>query len=296
MSGLTHPYSSEAYARAFEGLAEPLALPALGTWILKRRIPGTDRHDAAGCYPLSVLQLPEYRSPDFSRLQEHRLVSLVLVADAFFGPEPEVLRRGFDVVRPFKSHHVHDYSQAFDYGRHHRYEVKRARGACETRPVTLAAHLKEWTGLYEELCVRHRISGLQRFSMLYFERLAALPALHTLSAWHAGELAGMHLFIEHEGVAYSHLAAFSEAGYRARAGYAVNDYAIEHFRGLRLIDFGAGAGIDDDPADGLAAFKRGFANRSEIFYLCGKVLDDEAYELLSGDKRRDAYFPAYRGR
>lgn len=296
MSELTHPYSSEAYARAFEGLAEPLALPEFGTWILKRAIPGGARYDAAGCYPLTVLQSDANASPDFSRLQGDHLVSLVLVADAFFGPGPEALRRDFDVVRPFKSHYVHDYAGAFGYGRHHRYEVKRARAACEVRPVALTDHLTRWIELYEELCARHNIAGLQRFSRLYFERLAALHGLHALSAWHAGELAGMHLFIEHEGVAYSHLAAFSATGYRVRAGYAVNDHAVEYFRGFRLIDFGAGAGIADDPADGLAAFKRGFANRSETFHLCGKVLDAEAYELLSADKPRDAYFPAYRGR
>lgn len=295
MSGLTHPYSSEAYARAFEGLAEPLALPTLGTWVLKRRIPDADRHDAAGCYPLSVLRRGADASADFIRLQSDGLVSLVLVADAFFGPGPDTLRRDFDVVRPFKSHYVHDYAEAFRYGRHHRYEVKRARAACEVRPVRLTSHLSDWMRFYDELCARHNISGLQRFSPLYFERLAALPGLHALSAWHAGELTGLHLFIEYDGVAYSHLAAFSAAGYQARAGYAVNDLAIEHFRGFRLIDFGAGAGVADDPADGLAVFKRGFANRSETFYLCGKVLDAEAYELLSGGKRRDAYFPAYRG-
>jgi hypothetical protein len=61
-----------------------------------------------------------------------------------------------------------------------------------------------------------------------------------------------------------------------------------------MIDFGAGAGATDDPENGLAIFKRGFANRSEPFFLCGKILDSELYDRLTGTKPDDAYFPAYR--
>jgi hypothetical protein len=106
----------------------------------------------------------------------------------------------------------------------------------------------------------------------------------------------MHLFVEHEGVAYSHLAAFSELGYRLRAGYALNDAAIDHFRGRRLIEFGGGAGPADDPQDGLIRFKRGFTNRAEAFQLCGKILDGGAYAQLAAGAAASDYFPAYRGR
>jgi hypothetical protein len=294
MLEVTHPYSSEAYARAFEGLAEPLRLPIANTWVLRRRIPGTPHYDAMGCYPLTVWPRDTTLSYDFPALKEMGVVSLVLVADAFFCPEPEALQRDFDVARPFKDHYVHDYGQAFHYGRHHRYEVKRARAACRIVQVPLSEWLREWNDLYQYLCARHGISGLQRFSPLYFERLAALPQLHAIAAWHAQELAGMHLFLRHQGVVYSHLAAFSASGYPSRAGYALNDYAIDHFRGSRLIDFGAGAGVADDSEDGLAVFKRGFANRSERFFLCGKILDPQLYDRLSEAKPSATYFPAYR--
>jgi hypothetical protein len=294
VSRLIHPYNSEAYARAFEGLAHPVALPGLGTWALQRPIPGSARHDAAGCYPLSVLPDPGRAASDFDLLRERGLVSLVLVADAFFSAPPEALRQCFDLVRPFKSHYVHDYARPFEYGRHHRYETKRARAACEVAAAELARHLPEWEALYRGLCQRHGISGLQAFSARYFERLAALPGLRSLAAWHEGELLGMHLFVVHEGVAYSHLAAFSARGYELRASYALNDAAIEHFRGQRSIDFGGGAA--DDPADGLAVFKRGFANRTQAFHLCGKVLDPQPYAELCAGVAPSGYFPAYRGR
>lgn len=200
----------------------------------------------------------------------------------------------FDIVRPFKTHYAHDYGKPFAYARHHRYEVKLARAALEVRPTPLAHVLAQWNALYATLVARHRIEGLQRFSPQYFERLAALPALHALAASDADGLVGMHLFLEHDGIVYSHLAAISERGYRLRAGYALNDAAIEHFRGRRLIDFGAGAGAADDVADGLAIFKRGFANRRERFHLCGKVLDRPAYAQLSAAAGETNYFPAYR--
>jgi hypothetical protein len=53
--------------------------------------------------------------------------------------------------------------------------------------------------------------------------------------------------------------------------------------------------VEDDPRDGLASFKRGFANRSEPFFLCGKVLDADAYASLSAGRAETQYFPAYRG-
>lgn len=293
---MIHPYNSEAYARAFDGLAQPIALPGLGTWALRRPIPGTARNDAAGCYPLTVLCDLGGAAADFAMLGELGLVSLVLVADGFFGPPADALRACFDLVRPFKSHYVHDYARPFEYGRHHRYEVKRARAACKVSQAALAQHLQEWSALYGQLCARHGISGLQRFSEPYFERLAALPALHTLAAWGDGELLGMHLFVNYQGIAYSHLAAFSERGYALRAAYALNDAAIEHFRGGHLIDYGAGAGPSDDPADGLATFKRGFSNRVQVFQLCGKVLDAQAYAQLSARAPASSYFPGYRGR
>jgi GNAT acetyltransferase-like protein len=294
MLGMSHPYGSEAYARAFEGIAEPLLLPTAGRWVLRRQIPGTAYFDAIGCYPLTAWPRHTSLSADFPALRQIGIVSLVLVADALFAPAADALARDFELARPFKSHYVHDYAQPFHYGRHHRYEVKRAREACQVGAIVLSERLREWNEFYKHLCMRHGVSGLQRFSPLYFERLAALPQLRALAAWHRDELVGIHVFIQYEGTVYSHLAAFSPAGYTARAGYALNDYAIEYFRGSRLIDFGAGAGVTDDSKDGLAVFKRGFANRSERFFLCGEVLDREIYDRLAGTRPREVYFPAYR--
>jgi hypothetical protein len=292
---LTHPYASAAYARAFEGLAQPIELPGLRNWALVRQIPGSQREDVAGCYPLTVLGDLGGAPGDFAILRERGFVSLVLVADALAQVPVAALQSCFDHVRPFKTHYIHDYARPFAYARHHRYEIRRARKSLEIRAAALADHLVQWNEMYDALVARHGIAGLQRFSRTYFVRLAALAGLQALGAWSGDRLVGMHLFFEHEGIVYSHLAAFSAEGYDLRAGYALNDGAIEHFRGRRLIDFGAGAGSGDDPENGLAVFKRGFANHALLVHLCGKVLDKEAYARLSEGRDESTYFPAYRG-
>jgi hypothetical protein len=289
-----HPYASEAYAAAFREFAAPIWLPQLRTHVLERPIPPSARHDAMGCYPLCVLEETADAAADFTLLRSRGLVSLVLVADALGGPGERFLRSVFDRVRPFKTHYVHDYSLGFAYDRHHRYEVKRARAGCQVEAVKFLDSLEDWLRMYAILIERNAVTGLQRFSHAYFKQLAALPGLHAFAARHEGRVVAMHLFVEHAGIAYSHLACSDDTGYRLRCGYALNDFAIEYFRGGRLLDFGGGAGVGDDPRDGLATFKRGFANRSEPFFLCGKVLDADAYASLSAGRTETDYFPAYR--
>lgn len=290
---MTHPYASAAYARAFEGLAEPLHLPLLESWALARPISGSTRRDLCGCYPLCVLAPDGDLKATFDALESAGLVSFVLVADQFFGPSHNALQRAFDLVRPFKTHYVNDSSRPFAFSRHHRYEVKRARTRCDVEEVHLAQYLREWQAMYARLVERRGIRGLQEFSLYYFEQLASLPGLHAHAAYREQRIVAMHLWIEHENIVYSHLAASSEEGDRVCAGYALNDFALECFRG-RIVDFGAGAGVRDDPKDGLARFKRGFANDSRIVQLCGKILDQSTYSLLCSGHSQTGYFPAYR--
>ncbi len=45
-------YLSSAYAESLAEFGRPRELAKCGGWILERKIPGTDLHDAMGCYPL----------------------------------------------------------------------------------------------------------------------------------------------------------------------------------------------------------------------------------------------------
>lgn len=288
-----HPYASAAYAHAFENLAQPLSVPQFGTYVLLRSIDGNAAVDAMGTYPLCALERDARLAEGIEVLRDAGAISIVLVPDAFFGPAVDALA-AFDLCTPFKLHFVHERSQPFRYDSHHRYEVKRARAQCEVREAPLSQYQADWRRLYATLVARRGISGVQRFSDLYFSRLSALAGLRCHVALKDSAVLAMHLWIEHAGVAYSHLAASDEAGYQARAGYALNDFALERFGAAAAIDFGAAAGTRDEPSDGLAKFKRGFSNARRMFYLCGKVLDAPAYERLSAGRAAGGYFPAYR--
>ena len=81
------------------------------------------------------------------------------------------------------------------------------------------------------------------------------------------------------------------------APYALHWYALETFAGeARWINFGAGAGLSPNDADGLTRFKKGWANQTRTSYLCGRIFDRERYvEAVSATGHEgSSYFPAYR--
>ena len=79
-----------------------------------------------------------------------------------------------------------------------------------------------------------------------------------------------------------------------RAAYAIYDHAIRLFGDRKAVDFGGGVGLEDIPDDGLAGFKKGFSNRTETCFLCGKILDRNVYHELSLAHRDESFFPGYR--
>ena len=278
----------------------PTPLPASGGWLLQRPIGDSGRHDAMGLYPL-------FACADWSRLQGDldsigtRLVSVVLVTDPFGDHQPTDLRHSFvDLVRPFKAHLVADLHKSDFVSAHHRYYARRALKDLRVE-VSLepAQHLDEWLRLYACLRERHGLQGLKAFSREAFALQLRVPGIVMLraTALADGATVGAQLWYEDGEVAYSHLTAVDDAGYRLRASYALYDAAINHFRGrVRWLDLGAGAGVGDGAADGLAEFKRGWANDSRTAYLCGRTFDASASQQLARacGISETAYFPAYR--
>lgn len=292
---MIHPYGSEAYAKAFAGVAEAVELPATGVWVLGRNIPGSQRCDLVGCYPRTAIPVDGELENDFPALRLAGYVSLTMATDVFFRPEPTQLGRMFDVCRPFKWHYILDCNEPFAYARHHRYEVSRSRRHCTVRAVDLTQHMQPWLDLYRTLVRRRGVKGLADFSDGYFTKLAKLDGLLATAALHEDEIVGMHLWLIHGKWVYSHLGASSESGYRMGASYALYDDVINRFYGSHSIDFGGVAGTTDNVQDGLARFKRGFANTNAPSYLCGKILDVDAYRALCvscGEVQ--GFFPAYR--
>jgi hypothetical protein len=291
-------YAHFAYAASLDEFGSPRRLTACDGWLLERPIPGVPYRDAMGCYPLFACRdwtrLPE----DLSALGED-LVSVVLVADPF-GAGDEFLRRCFDRVVPFKEHFVVDLArlQTSSLPNHHRRYTKRAlRDHIVERVASPEAFSEEWAALYRNLIDRHRIRGIPAFSPRALARQLAVPGMVVWRARREGETVGATLWLQHGEVAYYHLGAYAEAGYRSRASFALFSTAIEAFAatGVRWLDLGGGAGAGPTEADdGLSRFKRGWATSSRTVHLCGRVLAPTPYRRLTESLPTTAYFPAYR--
>lgn len=293
---MTHPYASLAYARSLSQIGPLLAVPEWGGHVLTRPTPCGERLDAVGPYPLTVLPPDADLSGGLQRLKAAGLISVVVVLDPALRLRLETLTAAFDLARPYKAHHVHDRRLgAPAYAKHHRYEIRRAHTRVEAREFALTEHLSDWIDLYGQLIARHGLTGVHAFPHSHHLALAALPGLRAFGAFIDGRLVSAHLFVTHQGCAISHLAASSADGYAAGAAYAVNDLALDRLKDCETVNFGGGAGPGDDPADGLSRFKAGFANSRQTAWLCGGVLDPDAYRTQSAGRDDNDFFPAYRG-
>ena len=289
---MTHPYAAEDYLASLAPDQPPARVEGWGTWVLTRPIAGGGR-DAAGAYPRAAIAPDADLAAGLDDLRAAGLVSVVAVPDPLFAPGPEALGKAFSLCRPFKTHLIIERAKTYSPNKHHRYEIKRAQVRCRVEIVRLADHLAGWTALYGGLIERHDITGLAAFGQAYFEYLARHPDFVTFAAYVGDDIAAMAIWVEHAGVAYNHLGASAALGYANGASYAIYDAAIGHFGGAEVFDLGGAAGSSDDPNDGLARFKRGFANAETTAYLCGAVLDEVRYAELSAGKP-GGFFPAYR--
>jgi len=296
-AGYRHP----AYAESLREFGTPRRLGGCGGSVLVRAIPGTDRLDALGPYPLFACDDWPRLADDLAALGAE-LASVTVVADPFGGWSIDDLDRAFpDLRRPFKEHSVVELGPdpLRRVSAHH--QRRAARGLRHAtvelvgEPPTL---LSDWLYLYERLIARHSITGIAAFSPAAFETQLRVPGIVAFRATSAGETLGASLWYVDGAVAYWHLSAFSERAYKVGASFALMASALEHFAAtdVRWLALGAGAGLTTSPTDGLAQFKAGWATGSRTAHLCGRVLDRATYDELTA-RRPPAiahYFPAYR--
>lgn len=297
---MSHPYATRQYAEIAAGRDETvLALPQWDQWLLRRPLGmagGADGEDIAGCYPVCPLPKGAALEAGLQSLRESGYVSLVLVADPLLHPGQDELVGAFDLCKPFKTHYLFDRARGpVRYSKHHRYEVKRARA--NVAEIDLRDHLDEWLALYRGLVEQRGITGRAAFSDDALRSMCDLEGLVAFGAFADAALVACHLWIRSGATVHSHLAAANDTGRRCGASYLLYDAAIRTFDDAAIINFGGSPGLTDDPNDGLARFKRGFANASAPALLCGKVLDRQRYGQLCAISRistDEAYFPAYR--
>ncbi len=251
-----------------------------------------------GCYPLFCCRDWTQLSHDLADLAG-QLVSFTIVTDPFGEYSLGDLHRAFDVVRPYKRHYVTDLaSVSVPRSRHHRRNTARAVHAVTMDRVDEPTRLTDqWVELYGQLVERHHLTGLHAFSRRCLERQLMVPCLRMFSARAEGHVVGLHLWYVQGDVAYGHLGATCALGYELMASYALYAFAIEQLRPeARWLALGGSAGTaDDESIDGLGRFKQGWATETRQAYICGKVLQPDAYQRLAGEAHaRQGYFPAYR--
>lgn len=293
-------YASAQYAASFTDFGEPFELPACGGWLLRRRIPLSDEHDAIGCYPLFACANWRGLAHDLVALED-RLVSVTLVTDPFGAYSEDRLRHCFpDLCMKYKDHYTVDIDRVSmsSIGSHHRRNVRRGLREVQTEfCADPTRHLGDWRRLYSHLIERHNVKGIAAFSDDAFRRQIDVPGLVIQRAVRDGETVGMVLWILNGGVVYYHLGAYSTRGYRLRASFALFWNALEHFRGrAEFAALGAAAGARPGEKSGLDRFKAGWATATRPAFLCGRILAPERYAVLARQRRTPikSYFPAYR--
>lgn len=297
-TGYLHP----SYAASLE-YGEPRRLAASGGWLIQREIGATGARDAISCYPLLCCADWNRLEEDVRQLKDlEDLVTVTVVTDPFGETSAEQLQRCFpDLARPFKEHFVVDLSRPAEsvWDPHHRRNVRKGLQAVQVERVGQSVSCAaEWVALYTVLSARHGITGFAAFSPRALTAQLGVPGAVVFRASRDGQAAGMTVWYVQNDVAYYHLGAYTDDGYRQYASFALFAEAIQYFTslGLKWLDLGAGAGLADDPSGGLARFKRGWSTGTRTAYLCGRVLDRARYsELVKlAGAEGDPYFPAYR--
>ena len=295
---MRHPYATETYAHSLPHIGQELYIPQWETSVLIRKIDDNFK-DIIGVYPITVIAKNADLYGGLDYLKKMGFISVVFILDDFNRPSLTVLQPTFDFIRPFKEHYIYRPSIVRpNYTKHHRYEINKALKVLHVEKLDLEANIDRWRALYSELTARHNLKTPHDFPIEHHKLLFQLEGMVAVGAWKDNELVSCHIWIEHNGFVHSHLAASSLAGYKASAAYAVNDMAINYFSDANIINFGGGAGIVNDPNNGLIKFKQGFSNNVALSYLCGSILNSEVYQKLLQHRRvTDTvtdFFPAYR--
>lgn len=295
-TGYMHP----AYAASLSEFGTPYHLENSGGWILIRPIQGTPYRDALGLYPLFTCRNWQGLVSDLAHLRG--LVSLSLVTDPFGDFDLAYLKRCFpDRCTLFKWHYIADLQRplpSFVSAHHRRYARKAMRTLSVEQCSRPLNFLDDWSRLYAVLIRRHDIRGMLTFSKQTFAAQLQVPGLVMFRAIYNEETVGMLLWYIQGEIAYYHLGAFSETGYKMHASFALFWHSMEHLadKGLRWASLGAGAGIDGNATDGLSRFKRGWATETRPAYFCGRIFDLQKYQEITQSMQIPPtnYFPAYR--
>ena len=232
------------------------------------------------------------------------------MTDPFADCDPALLAAAFrDRAVAFKEHFVADLSRPLSsfVSAHHRRYARRDNLAVEVCADPLR-WLDDWCALYQNLCARHEIRGLPALSRAAFRRQLAVPGLIAFRASAGADTLGMVLWYRQGDVAYYHLAAYSDEGYRQRASFPLFWLAFEHLAaaGVQMGGIGRRPIVVSLPSSSArpqvkeltaSSDSRGDGRQEpEPPTSCGRIFRPDTYRALARERgfEESRYFPAYR--
>ncbi len=289
-------YADPAFAASHAEHGEVLRLEHCGGSVLLTPIPGTDRVDARGPYPLLACRHPHRLVDDLEQMRDAGAVTFTAVLDPLRGAvDPD---RRLAILRPFKTHYLTVPSEPrHTPSRHHLKEIRSTLGRLEV--VNEPGHQAEvtrWLRLWIPHVQRHKLTGMSAASLRTFSRQFALDGAVVMWALVGGAPVAAQLLLTTSDAVYAHLGMSDAIGRERRALYALDAelHTLAQEQGS-VVHWGGSVGATD-AVDGVAAYKRGWANAERAATLVGAVLDEAAYRALGGRQPVEPaeWFPPYR--
>jgi len=266
---LAHPKCSEQYAKAFEASGiEIFHVPEWRTHVLLKTAPGLQlvRH-ATGVSGHSSLDPDCDLRGGLERLRQAGVGSVSLITDPMWSPSQNILEAAFGSCRTFQENYLLDRELGRTRPRkRHRNMIHSARKLCAIDRVQLLPWLDHWWTLYHDNCQQR--AHVYSTPPKYFEMLADLEGVDVLAAHHENEIVTMTIWLRFNDILYYIDGASNQRGLAISAPYATFAYVIDQYVNCRYIFFGGSADFRGPRSDGLARFKRGFANVAVQDYLC----------------------------
>jgi hypothetical protein len=278
-----------------EGVTHTLRIEAGGGELLApvliREIPGSDRIDAVSPYGYPGLA-GETGAPLDPAAIEFGPTGLVSLFIRHTLSEPPLTGASERNVVQIADPDLPPKSRGSDRNQINRnwragYRVRIVRGS-EADAGDLAGFL----AAYEETMRRTGASERYFFGGEYFGRILEFDdAWLALADSPEGGIAAASIAVRSDGFLHYYLSGSADSHLRDSPMKNVIAALVEHSAELDL-PLNLGGGIT--PGDPLEEFKRGFANRDQIWHTSEIICDPERYSALSSGRAQTDFFPLYR--
>lgn len=297
-SAALNGYGSETYAQTLTHIGTPIWCAESQMFALRRPIPHSELEDLMGLYPMIRPLNWNALMADLAKLSDE-FVSFVGVSDPMRCTDWHEIERENLRCTAYKQHYVADLSTYLSEPQSSTTvrNVEFARQACQVREVDPTAGVHAFHELYQSLKSKTGTLGSADFSLGQLCKQSEIPGTRLFVALNESAAIGaIWVFVEGE-TAYFHLAAYNQAGYDARAGYALMHHAYQSLvsDGIRYAHLGGVPGEFGDEQNPLAEFKRRWSTETRTAFLIQVILKPEIYAQLS-EGATTPFFPAYRGR